>query len=127
MSIYYNDILNYNQPFINYSGALILDVPSISSPIILSNINIVFVEKIDNNNLTYIGVIAIDTAPNGVINFINLDEQGFANAQASIDQQSSSEVLVLQASEEQAQKIAEATTIYIVGPGSGTTVSAYIV
>jgi len=70
----YNDTIIYNQPGISYIGSLVIKIASISLPIVLNNINIVFAGAADYSNATTIAVLSIDIAPGGLITIETVEE-----------------------------------------------------
>lgn len=71
----YNGQISYDSQNYSYSGTLIIYAPSLASPIVLNNINIVFGggEK-DYSNYTTVALISIDVAPSGFITIEVADE-----------------------------------------------------
>lgn len=78
----YNDIINYDQSNVQYSGTVILIIEGISNPVILNDIKINFGGKEDYSVATTIGVISIDLDPTGVITIETLEREGAALIQA---------------------------------------------
>lgn len=79
----YNDLINYSQSGIEYSGTIVLIIEGISNPVILNNIKVNFSEREDYSVATAIGVVSIDIAPSGVITIQALQREGAALIQAS--------------------------------------------
>lgn len=63
----YNENASYNFPSMSYAGTLIINVPGLSSPIILNSITVITDTREDYSNATTIGVVAIDYSPTGVV------------------------------------------------------------
>jgi hypothetical protein len=79
----------YNQPIaynsnVTYSGVLVINAPSISSPIIVNNVTFFYPTNEDFSNLTTIAVVSIDTSIDGIITVQALDDQVTALASASV-------------------------------------------
>jgi len=70
----YNGPIAYNEPAISYSGTLIINAPSLLSPIILNNISILFGGSEDYSNYTTIAFITMDVSSTGVVSIEVLDE-----------------------------------------------------
>lgn len=70
----YNETITYGQPGVSYIGSLVIKIASISLPIILNNINIVFGGFADYSNKTTIAVLSIDVAPGGIITIETVEE-----------------------------------------------------
>lgn len=79
----YNDIISYNQPNVNYIGTLVINVPGISNPIIVHNVDIAIGVTEDFSNATTIGVVSYDLAPSGIITIEASLEQAYALANAT--------------------------------------------
>lgn len=82
----YNDIINYNDPSTTYSGSVHIFVPGISSPIIIGSLVVAvlpFSEQ-DYSNATTIGVISYGLAPNGIFTIEATNDQAQAIANAEI-------------------------------------------
>ena len=81
----YGEAIAYNSPNITYNGALAIYASSLSSPIILNNITIFYSFSIeDYSNYTTIGILSLDTSPDGVISITVLDEDVAAIASAEV-------------------------------------------
>lgn len=80
----YNDIITYNHNNITYTGTIQINVPGISSPIIIGNILVVVSTEPDYSNATTIGLITYDFAPTGQIILETTNDQAEAITQASI-------------------------------------------
>ena len=80
MSLTYNSAIGYNEPNIRYVGTLIINVLSVSSPIIINNVNVRVSSYADNSNATVIGIITYDYSPSGVLEITTTQE----NAEALI-------------------------------------------
>lgn len=127
MSVLYDDSIDYNQGGISYIGSIAVTVPGLDSPIILSNIKVYFTERIDGSNLTTIGLVTINSAPLGLMNFEGVNQGEYTTTTTSISDPGASAILGLETSIGQAQQLAESNIIYLVGLGSGTTVEVYTV
>ena len=79
----YNEIITYNQEGFTYIGTVVLKIQGISNPIVLNNINIVYIDNIDYSTTTTIGVISVDVGPTGVITISATNEQASALIQMS--------------------------------------------
>lgn len=80
----YNDIASYNHNNITYSGIIQLNVPGLSSPIIIGNLSVVISVEPDYSNATTIGIITYDFAPSGEIILETTQDQAEAITQAEI-------------------------------------------
>lgn len=125
MSIIYNDSIDYNQTGISYVGDVIITVPGLSSQIILSDVKVYFTNYIDHSNLTTIGLVTVNSIPFGLMDFERIDQGSYTTVDASVHNPTTSGIISLETDFNQAEKLAEANVIYIVGPGSGTTVTVY--
>lgn len=79
----YNDIISYNQPNVNYIGTLVINVPGISNPIIVHNVNIAVGVIEDLSNATTIGLVSYDLAPTGIVTIEANIEQAYALSNAT--------------------------------------------
>jgi len=79
----YNDLINYNQNNVSYTGTVVLNIQGISNPIILNNIIINFSADQNYSSTTTIAVMSIDIAPSGVITIEALPGQAAALLQAT--------------------------------------------
>lgn len=71
----YDDIIAYNQPNYSYLGTLVIYAQSLSSPIILNNINIqIGGGQEDYSNYTTIAVVSMDISPSGLVTIEVLDQ-----------------------------------------------------
>lgn len=70
----YNNDLTYQNAGITYIGSVVINIASLSSPIILNNIKIVFAGVPDYSNKTTIAVLSIDVSPSGVITIETVQE-----------------------------------------------------
>jgi len=71
----YNDTIEYNQPNYSYLGTLIIYAPSLSSPIILNNVNIqIGGGQEDYSNYTTIAIVSMDVSPAGIVTIEVLDQ-----------------------------------------------------
>ena len=84
MSILYNSPISYNELSIGYSGAIVINIPGISSPILIGDLKILTASFSDNSNATTVGVITYDYAPTAVITFLNLNTISQQIAEVSI-------------------------------------------
>lgn len=64
----------YSQNNSSYSGTIIIYAPSLNNPIILNNISILNSTQLDLSTYTTVGVLTVDTAPDGAITVTVLDE-----------------------------------------------------
>jgi hypothetical protein len=72
--VLYNQSIAYNEPNFSYAGTVVIYASSLSSPIILKNITIVFSGQEDYSNFTTIAFISMDISPTGVVSIEVLDE-----------------------------------------------------
>ena len=71
----YDQNLAYSEPNYSYTGTLIIYAPSLSSPIILNNINIqIGGGQEDYSNYTTIAVVSMDISPSGLVTIEVLDQ-----------------------------------------------------
>jgi hypothetical protein len=71
----YDTSIIYNQPNYSYSGTLIIYAASLSSPIVLNNVNIhIGSELEDYSNYSTIAVLSIDVLPFGTVTIEVLDQ-----------------------------------------------------
>lgn len=71
----YNTSIDYSQPSYSYLGTLVIYAPSLSSPIILNNINIqIGGGQEDYSNYTTIAVVSMDISPSGLVTIEVLDQ-----------------------------------------------------
>lgn len=80
----YGEAIAYNSPNITYNGTLAIYASSLSSPIILNNVTIFYSSNEDYSNYTTIGILSLDTSPDGVIFITVLDEDVAAIASAEV-------------------------------------------
>jgi len=78
----YNDLIDYSQSGIQYSGTIVLIIEGISNPVILNDIRVNFGGRQDYSVATAIGVVSIDVAPSGVITIQALQREGAALIEA---------------------------------------------
>lgn len=88
----YNAEIEYNQPFTQYYGTLIVNAQSLSSPIVLNNITLLVLIDEDYTNQTTIGIITLDYASSGIIEIEVLDTD--VQAFFSVENQTISGVMV---------------------------------
>lgn len=79
----YNDIISYNHNNITYTGTVQINVPGISSPIILSDITIVISVEQDFSNATTVGYVTFDYVPGGIVTVESTQSQAEALVSAS--------------------------------------------
>jgi len=71
----YNDTITYSQPNYSYLGTLIIYAPSLSSPIVLNDINIhIGGGQEDYSNYTTIAIVSMDVSPSGLVTIEVLDQ-----------------------------------------------------
>lgn len=63
----YNSNINYSQPGLTYIGTIIINVASLNSPIVLSNIFVAVNATEDYSNATIVAVLSYDIAPEGIL------------------------------------------------------------
>ena len=80
----YGEAIAYNSPNITYNGALVIYASSLSSPIILNNVTIFYSSNEDYSNYTTIGILSLDTSPDGVISITVLDKDVAAISSAQV-------------------------------------------
>lgn len=95
MSLLYSSPISYSEPNIGYFGSLIINIPGISSPINIGNLNLSLLSYQDNSNATVVGVISYDIRPSGILEITTTQEQAeglikFINLNSS--QQKSAEI-----------------------------------
>lgn len=91
----YNDLAGYSQSGVSYQGSLTLSIPGLSSLIIPGSISIYIADKIDLDNATTVGFATISSVKTGSI--------------------------TLETTQQQAQSIAQSSTIYIIKSGITST------
>lgn len=80
----YNENIIYNNSNFTYTGTLVINVPGISSPIILNDITIIFNPVNDYSNNTTIGIVSYNVNPSGVIVFEATSTQAQAISQSEV-------------------------------------------
>jgi len=71
----YDQNIAYAQQNYSYTGTLVIYAPSLSSPIILNNINIqIGGGQEDYSNYTTIAVVSMDISPSGLVTIEVLDQ-----------------------------------------------------
>lgn len=71
----YDNLMQYNEPNYTYTGTLVIRASSLINPIIVNNVSIIAgLGGIDLSNRTIIGVLSIDTSPEGVLTIQVIDE-----------------------------------------------------
>ncbi len=70
----YDNSLQYSESNYSYSGTLVITAPSLINPIIINNVSVITNTGIDLSNRTVIGVLDIDTSPEGVLTIEVIDE-----------------------------------------------------
>jgi hypothetical protein len=90
----YNDLITYNQPSLNYYGALIINIDGISNPITIGNINVIQVSEEDYSNSSTIAIVSIDYTASGIMTIQVDSSQEAVVYQAIQAAQKSGEVLL---------------------------------
>lgn len=80
----YGEAIAYNSSNITYNGTLAIYASSLLSPIILNNITIFYSTNEDYSNYTTIGILSLDTSPDGLISITVLDTDVAAIASAQV-------------------------------------------
>ncbi len=80
----YNANFNYDNPNYSYSGTLIINAPSLVSPIVLNDIIISYALNEDYSNYTTIAVVSMDISPSGVLTLEVLDNDVSAISSAQV-------------------------------------------
>jgi hypothetical protein len=80
----YNDSIAYNQSGVSFSGTLQINIPGISLPLILNDISIYFLEKVDYSNATTVGVVSVNYVSTGLVVIEASSEQAQAISQSSV-------------------------------------------
>jgi hypothetical protein len=108
----YNDNITYNQPSINYVGTIIINIPGVSNPIVLSNINVAVSTSQDYSNATTVAVISYDIYSEGILTIQATESQANAIVQviASFDEAGSG-TISLESIGNQSNAISQASTI----------------
>ena len=70
----YDSPIAYAEPNIAYYGSLLITAPSLSAPITLNNIGIIFGGLEDYSNYTTVAVISMSVNSTGVVSLEVLDE-----------------------------------------------------
>lgn len=70
----YDSPISYAEPNIGYVGSLVITAPSLSSPITLNNIGIIFGGLEDYSNYTTIAVVSMSVNSTGIVSIEVLDE-----------------------------------------------------
>lgn len=91
----YNSPISYAEPNIGYVGSLVISAPSLSNPIVLNNVGIIFGGLEDYSNYTTIAVISMDINSTGVVSIEVLDENVSALISASTISVGHGEVSIL--------------------------------
>ena len=91
----YNDLVGYSQSGVSYQGTLTLSVPGFSINLLPPSIAVYIGDELDLNNATTVGFATISSVKTGSI--------------------------TLETTQQQAQSIAQSSTIYIVKSGSTST------
>jgi hypothetical protein len=63
----YNANISYNLPGLTYIGTIIINVVSLNSPIILSNVFVAVNTAEDYSNATTVAVLSYDIMPEGIL------------------------------------------------------------
>jgi len=82
--MFYNDIISYNEPNIIYSGTLVVSVPGLSNPIIISPITIIIDPVDDYSNFTTVAITSYEVTGTGIITIETTDINAQAISQSSI-------------------------------------------
>jgi hypothetical protein len=107
--VLYNDLITYNHNNITYTGTIKINVPGISSPIILGNVSVLISTNPDYSNATTIGFVTYDFAPNGILTIESTEEQAEALVSADfIYINSVSGEVAIQSKEDQGQIVVSA-------------------
>jgi hypothetical protein len=108
----YNDNISYSQPGINYIGTIVINIPGVPNPIVLSNINVSVSTSQDYSNATTVAVISYDIYSEGILTIQATESQANAIVQviASFDETGSG-AISLESVGNQANATSEASTI----------------